>query len=113
MEGLMETLKSYSVLYFGLSTDASNHGAQKMFPIVIQYFDYRDGGIKTKILELDVLANETAETITQYIVNTLRKHGIEQKIVSFTADNANVNFGGINRPTGGQNVFVLLKRELQ
>lgn len=113
MEGLVETLKSDSVLYFGVSTDASNHGAQKMFPIVIQYFDYRDGGIKTKILELDVLPNETAETITQYIVNTLRKHGIEQKLVSFTADNANVNFGGINRPTGGQNVFVLLKQELQ
>ncbi|CAG5001982.1 unnamed protein product [Parnassius apollo] len=106
MEGLVETLKSDSVLYFGLSTDASNHGAQKMFPIVIQYFDYR-------ILELDVLPNETAETITQYIVNTLKKHGIEQKLVSFTADNANVNFGGINRPTGGQNVFVLLKQELQ
>lgn len=84
MDSLVETLKSDLVLYFGPSPDVSNHGAQKMFPIVIQYFDYRDGDWqKTKIVELDVLSNETAETITQYIVNTLEKHFRKHKISFF------------------------------
>jgi len=41
----------------GIATDASNHGAEKLFPIIIQYFDWKAGGIQTKLLELDSTPN--------------------------------------------------------
>lgn len=47
---------------FGLATDESNHGATKIFPILIQYFDPIKEGITTKIIELKSTPNETAET---------------------------------------------------
>lgn len=41
--------------------------------------------------------NETAETISDIIMNPLEKYALTEKCISLTADNANVNFGGINR----------------
>lgn len=96
---------------FGVSTDASNHGNIKMFPIVIQYFDYKLGGLKTKVIELKSTPNETSETVAQYITETLQHLGIANKCVSFTGDNANTNFGGINRKEGN-NIYSRLKTSL-
>jgi hypothetical protein len=40
-----------------VSTDASNHGAVKIFPILIQYFDYVNGGLQIKLLEIESKPN--------------------------------------------------------
>lgn len=96
---------------FGVSTDASNHGCVKLFPIVIQYFDYKLGGIKTKVVELKSTPNETSETIAGYITETLQNLGIANKCIAFTGDNANTNFGGKNRKEGN-NVYSRLKKSL-
>lgn len=100
-----------NVSYVGVSTDASNHGAEKMFPILIQFFDWQEG-IQSKLLEVLSTPNETSETVAEIIKTTLEKHDLLAKCVSFTGDNANVNFGGVNR-LPGQNVWSKLKTLLE
>ncbi|BFZ10928.1 hypothetical protein BsWGS_13967 [Bradybaena similaris] len=99
------------ISHFGLSTDASNHGSQKIFPIVNQYFDWKAGGIQTKIFDLDKTPNETSEAISQYILRILQKYDLYSKCIAFAGDNANVNFGGVNRREG-KNVFSHLMEAL-
>uniref|UniRef100_A0A8C4S9U8 HAT C-terminal dimerisation domain-containing protein n=1 Tax=Erpetoichthys calabaricus TaxID=27687 RepID=A0A8C4S9U8_ERPCA len=89
---LVQTLND--IRYFGVATDASNHGAEKLFPVIVQYFDWKSGGTKTG---LDSMPNETSETISKYLVDTLKKYHLSSKCIAFSGDNANVNFGGISR----------------
>ncbi|XP_025029754.1 uncharacterized protein LOC107326422 [Python bivittatus] len=96
---------------FGISTDASNHGAQKIFPLVLQYFDWKAGGIQTKVLELDTISHETPATISQYLWQTLAGYELSSKCVAFAGDTVNVNFGGVSRKDG-KNVFSCLKENL-
>lgn len=96
---------------FGVATDGSNHGAIKVIPILIQYFDVKSGGVQTKVIEFKCLPNETSETIAQYIVETLKLKSIESKCVAYSGDNTNSNFGGIGRGSGN-NVFTHLKKHL-
>src|SRR5277367_3687156 len=56
---------------YGVATDASNHGSQKIFPLVVQYF-CKDKGIQSKILKVDSLPNETSDTIAQFCSDTLK-----------------------------------------
>lgn len=48
--------------YCGVSTDGSNHGAVKIFPLLIQYFDWKNGGVQSKLVEVKNTPNETADT---------------------------------------------------
>lgn len=97
--------------FVGVSTDASNHGDIKMIPIIIHYFDYKNGGLQIKLINIESRPNETAETISTYIIDTLNKLKIKDKCVAFGADNCNTMFGGIKRGDGS-NVFANLKRIL-
>ena len=36
----------------GVATDGSNHGSVKLFPVVIQYFDWKNGGLMSKLIEV-------------------------------------------------------------
>ena len=105
----IDVLKGISC--FGLATDASNHGSLKIFPILIQYFDVKNGGINTKVIELKAAPNEKAETIATYIIDTVKKFGIENKCVAFAGDNTNTNFGGLGRASGN-NVLTHLQNNL-
>lgn len=98
------------VNYLSIMSDASNHNATKLFPLMIQYFD-ADVGIETKILNLAALPGETSDIINNNIMEVLRKHDICQKVVALTADNTNTNFGGLKR-RGEVNVFTKLKTSL-
>lgn len=107
---IIETLRNISCL--SVATDASNHGAEKLFPILIQYFNWTGNGIETKILDLQSLPNETSLSIANLIYETLNTYQLTPKCVAFIGDNANVNFGGVNR-NPGQNVFTRLKESLE
>lgn len=100
--------------FISVATDASNYGALKLFPLLVQYFDWNKG-VQTKLVNLDSLTNETSDTIVDYIRYSLAKLGILDKVVSFASDNTNTNFGGVNR-RGTENVYfklkTLLNREL-
>ncbi|CAB4065448.1 unnamed protein product [Lepeophtheirus salmonis] len=80
--------------YWGVSTNCSNHGAKKLFPLLIQYFDWKNGGLQCKLVEIKSTPKESAETITKYIRETLEKKGIFSKCNEFTDGNCNTNFGG-------------------
>lgn len=80
---------------FGVCTDGNNYGPFKIFPILIQFFDYKLGGIQTKLVELTSAPSETSETISSHISDTLRELGIVEKCVAFSGGNMNTNFGGL------------------
>lgn len=56
-------------IFFSLATDASDHKSEKIFPIIIQYFTKLDG-IKSQLVKMSSLKNETSETISQYCIDT-------------------------------------------
>jgi len=67
-------LKNNAVSYCGVATDTSSHNAVKVFPVLIQYFDWKNGGLQSKLIEVHQQSNELAETIVQYIKGTLENH---------------------------------------
>jgi hypothetical protein len=55
-----------NIPFSGVATDASNNLALKTFPVLIQYFDCKKGGFKTKLLDVPNKHNGKAQTIEQY-----------------------------------------------
>lgn len=108
----LEVIKSdlKAVDYVSISTDASNHRYHKIFPIVIQYFSVKSG-IESKLIELDELPNETSDTVSSYIIKVVKMFHLENKVIAFSGDNTNTNFGGVNRREGN-NIFTKLKTGL-
>lgn len=99
------------ISYISISTDASNHGALKIFPILIQYFDYKNGGTKCKLLDITSQPNEQSDTIANMIIDILKKYNTTTKCVAFSGDNCNTNFGGVAR-AGNKNVYFKLKNTI-
>jgi hypothetical protein len=105
---ILDDLSSCS--FYSISTDASNHKAEKIFPLVIQYFTRN--GIQVKLLKLGNLHGETSSIISNFCTQTLKDEKLDlKKCVAFCGDNANVNFGGLRR-LGKNNVFAKLKEDL-
>ena len=78
---------------FSISTDASNKGNTKMYPIAIQYFHF-DDGIVDFILDFYETPNETSYSIYHEIKKRLSKNKLLiENVVAFGADNASVNYG--------------------
>lgn len=96
--------------FISISTDATNHGSSKIFPIIVQYFE-KNTGINTKMISLESLPNETAETISNNILKCLEQFQLKNKCIAFSADNCNTNFGGIKRQ-GTNNVYNILKNKI-
>lgn len=97
------------VNHISVYTDASNHGAIKLFPVVVRYF-VPFVGVRVRLLNVVSEAGETSDTIVNVVLNAVKSYGLENKIVAYCADNARVNFGGENRG-GVNNVFYKLKSE--
>ncbi|KAL4156142.1 hypothetical protein QTP88_000177 [Uroleucon formosanum] len=91
-----------------ISTDASNHGSQKVFPILVRYFLPYEG-VQVKLLEFKELFGENSDIIVFYVADVLREHNILSKIVAFCGDNTNCNFGGSEKK-GKNNVFAKLNQ---
>ncbi|CAG9789636.1 unnamed protein product [Diatraea saccharalis] len=87
----VETLQNNT--FYSIATDASNHGATKMFPLMVRFYSPTTN-LKTCILDFYEDANETASDIHMNLVTQLKEHNIDIKfLTSYCADNANVNFG--------------------
>ena len=98
--------------YLGVSSDGSNHKYTKLFPVVIQYFDWKNGDMQCKLLDVRSPKNETPLIIiANEVKETLKKRRLFDKCISFTGDNCNTNFGGIRRRRRN-NVFTHLKSEV-
>lgn len=56
-------------------------------------------------------AGETAEILSERVSKTLDDFKLRDKVVCFSADNTNTNFGGVSRK-GKENIFKKLKESL-
>lgn len=85
--------KLRSGVFFSISTDASNHGNVKIFPLLVRFYS-PDDGLRTCLLDFYEDPNEKAVDIYNNIKERLGSLGLELKNVSaYSADNASVNFG--------------------
>jgi hypothetical protein len=73
--------------------DTSNHKNLKLVPVLIQYFT-PEKRVQTKVTEFNNLKAEMADVLMTYIMNTLHKYKLSDKIFAFCWDNCNINFGG-------------------
>lgn len=97
-EYLLEGLKSSDKKYrpFSLSSDASNKGNLKLFPLIVSYF-VPEEGIKFGLLDFYDDKFETAEAITIKILDCLEEKKLPlSSVVAYSADNAAVNYGKHN-----------------
>ena len=70
----MQAFKNNTVSCCGVATYVSSHNAVKVFPVVIQNFDWKNDGLQSKLIKVQQQSNEAAETIAQYIKGNLKKH---------------------------------------
>lgn len=107
----LDEMRKLDIPYIGVSSDGSNHGSIKMFPVLIQYFHPKKG-IQHVLLSFESLEKETAVRIFDLLKVNLTKHELLHKCIAFGGDNCPTNFGGINR-AGHNNVFHLMKQETE
>jgi hypothetical protein len=100
-----------NVDFVSILVDASNHKAIKLVPVLVRYFSPTTG-VRNKILEFSNLPGETADIIHNQIIKVLNNFNLKEKIISFSADNTNTNFGGMQRKGKKKNVFIKLKETL-
>ena len=80
-------------LRFSLSTDASNKGNVKLFPVVIKYFN-KNEGIVNFVLDLYDDANEKSIDIYNNITRILKSYNLSiSNVIAYGADNASLNYG--------------------
>lgn len=89
-----------SVNYVTISTDASNRGNVKMFPVLARYF-IPEIGVRVKLLEYSSEKGESSIIISNLLKKTADEFQIKDKLVGFCGDNCPTNFGSSQR--GGQN----------
>ena len=111
IDTVLKNFEESDIAYFGVGTDGSNHTELKLFPIIIKYFDWRKGGLHSKLIEFTNKANETVDTIATYVKDTLEKRMLLKKRVAFTGDNCNAMFGGLRRNVNLLSQFVCKFKE--
>ncbi|KAJ1148418.1 hypothetical protein NDU88_001254 [Pleurodeles waltl] len=90
--------------YFSVCSDASNKGNIKLYPLLLQHFNFTSGVTYTLLDFYDDDA-ETATAIAQQITNKLKEPGLKlEHAAAYCGDNASVNYGRHH------SVFQLLKR---
>eukprot|EP00079_Xenopus_tropicalis_P010275 XP_002934983.2 PREDICTED: uncharacterized protein LOC100492546 isoform X1 [Xenopus tropicalis] len=107
------------VSYVTLLTDASNSGQVKRYPVLLRYviIDTKPMGdckvqIKTKLVDCFETDGETTETLSEDVLQVIRKVLVEDKIVGMSADNMNSDFGGLKRK-GTNNVVNRIRESLK
>lgn len=90
--------------------DASNRKAEKLFPLMVRYFEPLSG-VQTKILDFCSLPGETSEVQCDFVEKVIKEKNITDKVIALCADNTNTNFGGVNR-AGKNNLFRKLQARI-
>ena len=49
IDTVLKSFEENDIAYFGVATNGSNHNEPKLFPVIIQYFNWRKGGFSVKI----------------------------------------------------------------
>ena len=51
IDAVLKSFEENDIAYFGVATDGSNHNELKLFPLIIQYFDWWKSGLLSKLTE--------------------------------------------------------------
>ena len=102
-----------AAMFVSVSCDASNHNSVKFLPVLVRYFvpSGPNSGIKNKVLTFSSVKRETSEILSDHVVDVLQIYKLTEKLIAFSADNTNANFGGVLR-RGQNNIFFRLKTQL-
>lgn len=80
-------------IFFSIATDASNKGNVKTFPISVRFWT-PEQGIQNRVLDFFEQAVESADAVTDTLLNKLKEHKLSiHNISAYSADNAAVNYG--------------------
>ena len=71
VENVLSELKEHNIEC--VATDGSNHKAIKLFPVLIQYFNWKEGGLQSKLIEVQNTRNETSDTIANLVKKAFEK----------------------------------------
>ena len=93
MAKLKEELKAAK--FITISFDGSIIHQKKLLPIFATFFD-RHKGIQHRLLYIAELPEEKGLFIAHAIRKTLKKFGIEEKVIAILADNCPTNFGTVD-----------------
>lgn len=67
---LSENLASVSYIFF--LSDASNHNEIKLYPILVRYFDIKNG-IQIKILNLESIEGKTSDILSKSVISSYNR----------------------------------------
>lgn len=88
LKELKEDSKPYSI-----STDASNKGNLKMYPVSVRFFS-KENGVTDRLIDFYEDFDESSDGISRKLLHVLDENGLDTKnLVSYGADNASVNYG--------------------
>jgi hypothetical protein len=93
IEVMINKMREMNPKPYSISSDASNKGNLKHFPLVITFFD-NNYGVKNFVLDFYEDSNETSDAIAAKIEKILKDYNLDLlNLVSYSADNAAVNYG--------------------
>lgn len=96
--------------FAAIMTDTSNHKNLKMLPVVVRVFDPMKGVINWKATITEI-PNEQSLTVSNILLEVINKLDLKDKVIAYSADNTNLNFGGAAR-NGVNNVWRKLQDKL-
>lgn len=76
---LLENLDSVSYTSISILSDASNHNEIKLYPILVRYFDIKNG-IQIKILNLESIEGETSDILSNHLFRVITDNNLSKKI---------------------------------
>lgn len=96
--------------FITIMTDTSNRKNIKLLPVVLRCFNPVKGVVNYKAL-IKSIPNEQSSTVSSMLMDVIHTYNLYQKIIAYSADNTNLNFGGVERQ-GRNNVWRKLQLEL-
>lgn len=107
MRSTFETALSVAIHF-----DSTTINSKKILVITAKSY-IPEKGIVTQIIDLQSVITETADDLAEHIMVAVRNAGINPiNVHSICADNANVNFGGVNHKQG-QNAATKLEEKME
>ena len=76
IKSALKSFEKNDIAYCAVATDGSSHDGLKLFPVLVQYFDWKNSGIQSRLIEFKNRHNETADTIAGSVKETLEKSGL-------------------------------------